>query len=307
MTAVAAVLAPPRDPCRYAPVVVLAAARSYSSVVSAMLGAHPGLYAFPELVLFSEQSVGEVVEAPPYLPSALSPEARSRWRAAPGLRRAVAEVLGGGQGVGELAWADRYLRARGDWTGAELLDQLFGAISPLVGVEKSPETVRYPENLQRALEWYPRAKFVHLVRHPVTYMQSVQVQLMMFDHPEVAARSWLSINRRVEEFCAWLPPGQAIRVRAEDVLAGDREVLAAISRLGGVADDGTALEAMLHPETSPYAGTPGAAGLGGLDPVFLSNPVLRPPARPGPLAALNGVLPGLAAEVAELARHYGYS
>lgn len=268
-----------------------------------MLGAHPGLYGFPELLLFSQTSVGEVLDAPPGLPSALSPTARANWRAAPGLRRAVAEVLGGGQGDDELAWADRYLKARRGWPGAALFDELLGAVSPLVGVEKSPETVHSSENLQRALEWFPRGRFVHLVRHPVTYMRSLQAYLMIFDHPEVCARSWLNVNKRIDDFCARLPPGQSLRVRAEDALAGDRQVLTSLAGLAGVADGEPALDAMLHPEKSPYAGAP----LGGLDPGFLSNPVLRPPARPASLEPPpSGVSPRLAAEVAELARRYGY-
>lgn len=302
-------LAPPRDPYKYAPVVVLAPARSCSSVVSAMLGSHPGLYGFPELLLFSEATVGEVLDAPPYLPSVLTPEARANWRAAPGLRRAVAQVLRGGQGNTEMAWAERYLQARRYWPGAALFDELLGALTPTVGVEKSPETVRSAENLQRVREWFPRARLLHLVRHPVAYVRSLQVHLMVFDHPEVCARGWLSTNNRIEDFCASLPPSQTLRVRAEDVLAGDREVLASLARLAGVVDDEAALDAMLHPERSPYAGTPEAARLGGMDAGFLSNPILRPPAEHPSLEPLLacGISATVASEVAELASRYGYS
>lgn len=295
-----------RDPARHAPVIILAAARSYSSVTAAALGAHPGLYGFPELKVFMRDTVGEVLDAGPALPS-FFPEGRG-WRPAAGLRRAVAEVRLGGQGPAEMAEAWRYLQARRGWPCPALLDELLDAVAPLVGVEKSPETAHDQVHLTRALEWYPRARFVHLVRHPVTYQRSLQTQLLLFDQPEVCARSWLSCNRRIDEFCRAVPPEQVMRVRAEQVVSGDAATLARLARFTGVATDPESVDAMRHPERSPYVQVPDAVTLGGFDRGFLARPALRAPALPGSLAHPPAWrLPGaLVAEITELARSYGY-
>src|SRR5277367_299883 len=53
--------APPlRDPCRFAPLFVLAPPRSYTSVIAAMIGQHPELAGLPELKPFSYRTVGEL-------------------------------------------------------------------------------------------------------------------------------------------------------------------------------------------------------------------------------------------------------
>jgi hypothetical protein len=290
----------------HAPVIILAAARSYSSVVVGALGAHPGLYGFPELILFAYDTVGELLDRPPLLPS-LYPGGAG-WRPAAGLERAVAEVLLGGQQPGHITAAKRYLEGRRAWSGAALLDELLGAVAPLVGVEKSPETSHVSARMERALAWYPRARFVHLVRHPVSHQRSLQAQLLLFDRPDICARSWLNVNRRIAHFCRRLPEDQVMRVRAEQVVSGDPATLAQLARLAGVAVDDEAIEAMRHPERSPYATVPDAVALGGLDSGFLARPALRPPAVPASLTPpASWQLPGaLVAEITELALSFGY-
>jgi Sulfotransferase family len=290
----------------HAPVIILAAARSYSSVVVAALGAHPCLYGFPELALFAGDTVGQMLDRPPLLPS-LFPGGQG-WRPAAGLERAVAEVLLGGQKPGDVAGARRYLEARRGWPPAELFDQLLGGVAPLAGVEKSPETAHDCANMARALAWYPRAKFLHLVRHPVSQVASLQEHLFLYDRPDICARSWLSVNQRIVGFCRQLPPEQFTRVQAEQIVSSDPAALSRIARFAGVADDDDAIEAMRHPERSPYVAVPDAVALGGLDHKFLARPALRPPTRPTSLAPVGSwKLPtGLVTEITDLARLFGY-
>ena len=51
---------PARDPHCFAPVFLLATARSCSSVVTAMIGQHPALCGLPELKLFASPTIGEM-------------------------------------------------------------------------------------------------------------------------------------------------------------------------------------------------------------------------------------------------------
>jgi hypothetical protein len=293
-----------REPAVPAPVLILAAARSYSSVVAAMLGSHPQMYGFPELSLFAHDTVGHLLSSSPGLQSV----AVRNWRPAPGLERAVAELLIGGQGPAEMDEARRYLAARRAWSGADLLDELLAHVAPLRGVEKSPETTHHTRHMVRALTWYPRARFVHLVRHPVSYTRSLQMHLFLLDRPDVCAQSWLQANRRIEAFCRSVPPDQVLRVRAEEIVSGDVTALARLAVFAGVAADGPSLAAMCHPEGSPYVAAPDAVALGGLDYGFLARPALRPPARPDslrppPLWRLPDLL---SSEMQQLARSYGY-
>src|SRR5262245_1049021 len=166
---VGAVMAKPpqRDPDRFSPIFVLAPARSNSSVVTAMLGQHPELCVFPELALFRKDTVGELLADPP------------GWRGAPaqlrmaGVYRALAEHHGGAQTSDTVAAAARWVEARSGWSVAQLFDHLLELAAPQVGIEKSPESSSRDEYLTRMVEAYPRARFLHLARHPRTSVDSM--------------------------------------------------------------------------------------------------------------------------------------
>jgi hypothetical protein len=257
----------PRDPQRFAPVIVLSPARSHSSVVTAMIGSHPELYGFPELILFDRPTLGERMDAGPLIGK------RPRgWNPVAGLERAVAELHYGAQGSGEIAAARRWLERRRAWPGADVMDHLLRLVAPRTGVEKSPDTVNGEDRLARALAAYPRARFIHLVRHPVTAQRSMQRRLFLFDRPVPCALGWLNQHRRILEFRARLPAAQSLLVRTEFVLNHPRDELARIARWLGIAADAVALDAMCHPERSPYANAGHDGARGGNDPVFLHDP-----------------------------------
>ena len=83
---------PARDAKRFAPIFVLATARSYSSVITTMIGQHPDLAGFPELKLFCCETMGELEDSLPRYWLERGVTHRS-----PGLVRAVAEFEFGGQ------------------------------------------------------------------------------------------------------------------------------------------------------------------------------------------------------------------
>ena len=291
------------------PVVVLAPARSCSSVVVAMLGCHPDLYAFPELKLFAHDTLADLLDAPPRL-SILQKSGR-RWDPASGLCRAVAELVVGGQDPAALAHARGWLDERRQWPTRDVLAVLLELVAPRAGVEKSPETTFDDAGPARALSWHPAARFIHLVRHPVAFQSSLQRLLLLYDKPEFCARAWLSTHRRIAAFCAALPQGQSMLVRAEDMLDPSDSLLAEIARFLEVSDEQAALESMRHPERSPYSlgRSMGQEECAYWDPGFLANPVLRPPRVPSSLAApREWRLPAsLNEEIVELAESLGYA
>ena len=303
---------PTRDATRFAPVFVLASARSYSSIVSAMLGQHPHLFGFPELKLFAYPTVGE-------LDASLPREARERGfsHRAPGLVRALAELEYGGQNEPALAAAGAWLTERSGWPGEQVLDLLMTRVSPRVAVEKSPEHVVAPHALCRLAEAYPRARYVHLTRHPVSTIRSMHEHLLRTlpgyrdrDFTRYCITTWLRGHQRIAAFTRRLPPERRLRLRAEGVLNEPAPHLRAVAMWLGISAGEHALDAMRHPERSPFAGfAPAASGVsGGNDPAFLRDPQPHAVGLPRDLGPPEGWPsdPALWAKVRRAGRELGY-
>jgi hypothetical protein len=89
---------------------------------------------------------------------------------------------------------------------------------------------------------------------------------------------WVDTHRRILRFGATLPRNQYMRVRAEDVLNDSSSQLSLIAKWLAIRTSEDTIEAMMHPERSPFA-SPGTAAtgiVGGNDPSFLRDPVPRP-------------------------------
>src|SRR5215813_1608501 len=241
--------APTRDPNRFSPIFVLAPARSYTSVITTMIGQHPELAGLPELKLFSCSTVSDLVEP---LPSHWI-ERGVRHRS-PGLVRAVAQLEFGDQSVVSISQGLQWLRERSHWSGEDVFDALQERLSPRVGVEKSPENVLDDGDLGRMVAAYPRARYLHLTRHPLTTQRSMQAyrartwQTDWRDEPMAGIRSWCEIHQRIINFAAELPAERYFRVRAEDVLNDPDAKLRSIAAWLKVRVDDDAIGAMKHPE-----------------------------------------------------------
>jgi hypothetical protein len=243
-----------------------------------MIGMHPELFGFPELSIFRSEQVRGLLENPPGfrgLPSS------SRTA---GLARALAYFHEGDQSEGAVGRARRWLEERVDWASVAVFDHLLDLAAPAVGVEKSPEDSSREDFLGRLAAAYPRARYVHLTRHPVTTVQSMERAwsgLGFWDIPGELFNFhllgiWLFTHLRIKRFTDALPPERWLRVRAEDLLATPRALLPEICRWLGVDDGEESVDAMVHPERSPFAHLGPAGAAGGNDPGFLFSPVMRP-------------------------------
>ena len=301
---------PERNPSWYRPVFVLAPARSNSSVVSAMVGMHPELYGFPELCLWRSATVQHLLQD------------RADGRGLPaqvrtaGLARALAEVFRGAQDHGSVAWARDWLKQRSDWGVASVFDQLQGRVFPLVALEKSPENSNRQDYLERLDAAYPRARFLHVTRHPVTTVKSMYEAWKdagFWDLPDDMFHmhllgTWLFHHGRIKTFTEALPPDRWMRVRSEDILNAPDVMLPKICRWLGVESSDASIEAMKHPEKSPYARLGPRNALGGNDPKFLRDPAPRPVLVPTSLElpAAWKVDPWTHVAVVEFAAYLGY-
>jgi Sulfotransferase family len=303
---------PERDPERFQPVFVLAPARSHTSVISTMVGRHPNLVDLPELKLFCYSTIRELEES---LPGFLIE--RGVTHRSPGLVRALAQFMFGGQTLNSLALARAWLRDRGHWSGADVLDVLIKCNHPRCCVEKSPEDVESDATLQRLAAAYPRARYLHLTRHPVTTQQSMAKHLNKGlrgrhsdAHPAALVGAWFVTHKRILRFAAGLPASRYLRVRSEDVLNDRPSNLRKIASWLDLRADDSAVSAMSNPAASPFAcfGPEGSGIVGGNDHDFLRDPAPHAVDLPATLDPPSGWSeePGVWKMVAELSAALGY-
>jgi hypothetical protein len=273
-------------PLRHEPVFVLAPARSCSTVTVALLAGHPGIYGFPEMLIFSVDTVGELIQRAPrprQIPSFVEPQ-RS------GILRAVADVLEGNQEESAIDRAEEWLAERSWWSSRQLMDCLLERVYPQVGLEKSPQTVGTNKALRACLDSYPNARYIHLTRHPVSTMRSCIDHMQPWARKSekrrkalvvLAASSWYLNHLRIVRSLDQLPAHQWVRVRAEDLLSEPAIQLPKLLNWLGLPADGDIVSQMMHTENWRFAGTGPSGRLFGGDPKFMLSPVLRPVRKPG--------------------------
>lgn len=268
------------------PVFILAAPRSYSSLVGAMVGQHPELYGVPELNLFQCETIQEFNTGETPMGEKKSPFWKSMRH---GLLRAIAQIYTGEQSLESVRMAERWLRSREDRTSAEVFAELAEAVAPLRIVEKSPGVLRHRAYLDRMLDAFPDAQFIHLVRHPIPQGESVlkakggigvlmalnavdQTGPIAALEPQIA---WYDAQVQILRFLDTLPDEQFVTLRGEDLLNDLDGTLAELCRWLGVSDAPEAIAAMRHPEESPYSTMGPANAPLGNDVNFLKSPALR--------------------------------
>lgn len=290
------------------PLIILCPLRSFSSVVCGMLGQHPEMYGMPELNLFLEDNLGALLQR----------HQRTRPFAVHGLLRALAQLHDGQQTETTVRRAQHWLNARLSWSTQQVFAYLADLVAPRMLIDKSPATVMSPHSLQIAHRICCNASYLHLTRHPRTTGKSI-LDLVQRNHewngpadPERVdpERLWSIAHRNIVAFTRTLPLGQHMRIKGEDLLSALDIYLPQIAEWLGVRTDPDAIEAMKHPETSPYACLGPANARMGNDPNFLKDPRLRP-ARAQEQPRLEGELdwhPGgcFSPATLKLAREFGY-
>ena len=275
------------------PVFILAPPCTFSWMVCAMLGQHPQMYALPELHLFSVETVGAWQEL----------ASKANFQMDHGLVRAVAEVYFGGQTDHAISRARGWLTRRSHFTTGLLFELIADRLKPLVPVEKSPSIVYSPEALQRVLDMFPTARFLHLVSHPRLYGECVMqamneaaanqplppshwlVQLAS-QRPTGAKppgdgalpdpqSAWYVLNMAIATFLSPVPAEQCMTVRGEELVANGYEGLRCVASWLGVRTDSEALKEMKHPERSPYACLGPRSASFGSDIFLLKGPLVR--------------------------------
>jgi hypothetical protein len=271
------------------------------------------MYGLPELNLFVAGSMRERSGLIDRLPTMND-----------GLLRATAQVIAGEQTSQTIALARQWLAVRAESSCTGVFHELAAFLDPRVPVEKSPMTVLHAEYLQRLRREVPRARYLHLVRHPRTQGESMWNfggmyagwRLGAIDYatepPSLDVQlAWYRLNMNIITFLDGVARDLQIMLRGEELLADPDKYLREIAEWLGLRTDVQAIESMKHPERSPFACIGPSGAQFGNDPDFLANPKLRkgPPRTRG----FDGPVPwrrdgaGLSPDVRRLAEDFGYA
>lgn len=287
-------------PLMIQPLFIVAPPRSFTSVVGGMLGQHPQAYGLPEVNLSAGDRLGDNFD----LDGRVAPNS--------GLLRLLAQLQGGGQSDATVIEARQWITRRLHWPTPKAFDHIQTLIGPRMMVEKSPRTTMKIDSLRRMARFFPKARFLHLTRHPRTTGKSM-IDLVGSAEFAMPEKVWLTSQSNIVELSQELPFEQYMRIKGETLLARPQFYLAQISEWLGIDKGPEAIEAMLHPENSVYANIGPPTAPFGNDPNFLQSPKLdferlariKEPSLYDPLEwGKDGET--FSAPVIKLARQFGY-
>ena len=257
------------------PLIILCPARSFSSIVCAMIGQHPNCYGLPEVNLFLGDTLEGVWNS--------YPTVMMRIAGRDGLLRALAQLHEGVQTDDSIAHANEWVARHSNWPVRKVFDHIQELVGNKILVDKSPATTFKREYIERLLNVFPKGNILHLIRHPRSTGESLiglrsGFELLNRVIANSAARDperiWRAAHMLIITMTADLPLGQCMRIKGEALLSDLDTYLPQICEWLEIRTDAEAIDAMLHPEQSPYAteGPPSAPR--GYDPNFLSNPAI---------------------------------
>lgn len=265
------------------PLFILAPPRSFTSISCGMIGCHPQLFGLAEVNIFAVDTVAELLDMH-----------ATRRRLQNGILRSLAELGFEEQTEATCEAARRWLLDNKDMTTAELFRTMQDWAGERGLVDKSPLHVFEPGALSRIGANFPNARYLHLTRHPGDTVKSIyQLKNEMkgkavakfpalarhgdevFD-PKAPETLWLEPHLRIMEFLETIPSNRKMRMRGEDFLPDPRNYLGQIAEWLEISTSDEAIEAMLHPERSPFARLGPANARYGNDPGFMEHPELRP-------------------------------
>ncbi len=298
-----------------APLFILAPGRSFTSVTCAMLGCHPQAFGLAEINLFAGDTMADMQKL-----------YKTRARLQSGLLRSLSELAFGEQTDETIEATRRWLLDNQDMSTTEMFRTMQEWAGDRLLIDKSPLHAFTPEAMRRMGERVPEARYLHLTRHPGDTVDSVvQLQQKVRDKVREKMRGlsrnlerfdanapkefWLDPHLHILEFLETLPAEQQMRLRGEDLLSDPPNYLRQIVEWLGLRTDEAAVEAMLHPENSPFSKYGPNNARFGNDPNFMEKPQLRPYSykqRPLEWKAPDGVSHDLGETIRAYAMMFGY-
>lgn len=296
------------------PLFILAAPRSFTSLLCAMIGQHPDAYGVPELNLFLADTLAGLLESRTGITSFQLH----------GIMRTIAELYSGEQTLESIESAQRFYIGYANCDSGEFYTKLCRRVFPKQIVDKSPAYSYSSNALARINKTFPDAHFLHIIRHPraqgSSMMKIADGKMAILsnsidystDPPTIDPQYvWADIQRTIIEFLKTIPDSRKRHFRGEDIMSDPRLYFGQIAEWLNWRWDEDALQRMLRPQDSPYACLgPYGAPLGN-DPNFLNSPIFKP-RPPSSAGSLEGSLfwrpdgKGFIPDVVAIARQFGY-
>lgn len=210
-------------------VFLLSAPRSGSTLLRVMLAGHPKLFCPPELHLLACNSMGEWKEG---LGATYLSE---------GLQRAVME-LHGMDAEASRALVETWVKE--DWPVDRVYRALQDAAAPRLLIDKSPSYGNDIDVLEHAERIFEGAKYIHLVRHPYSMIESFmrnRFEKIMgeadADPMALAEDIWTTMNANIADFLGQIESKRRYLIRYEDVVSNPEQEMQRLCAFLGVDYD----------------------------------------------------------------------
>jgi hypothetical protein len=261
------------------PLFILCNGRAFSSVVASAIGQHPEMCGMPEMNFLVGDTIDEVINR----------FYRNNKRyMLHGTLRVLAQLHDGEQTEETVEYARAWLKDHRHWTTEYFAHYIAELIYPRRFVEKSPTNAISMKNLERLYRSFPHANILHMTRHPRGVGNSLfrahtqrlergffDVTLLMNPDRNKVEKHYITVNSNISKFTSQLPEGQAMHIRGEELLSDPDLYFRQIAEWLGIDAGKDSINAMKHPEDSPYACVGASNAKGGHNAGFLKNPKLR--------------------------------
>lgn len=194
-----------------APLFVLGAPRSGTTLLRVMLAGHPLLFSPPEMVLAPFATMAERRK-----------KLTERFWEKGGLRRAIMELKGC-----DVDAAKEIEGGLDDRTVPEVYAWLQSEIGERILADKCPHLSAEPDALDRLASWFPDARWLWIIRHPGSVTRSIQnmpmAEVMLQGYAADARDIWYHANHNIGRFLQRIQLKSMVRY--EDLVATPRPTL----------------------------------------------------------------------------------
>lgn len=210
-------------------VFLLSSPRSGSTLLRVMLAGHPGLFCPPELHLLAFDTLGR------------QRTDLDRSYLHEGLQRALMELRGCDAATSK-SLVDGWIAE--DLPIQEVYGRLRQMAAPRLLVDKSPTYAGNMDTLQRAQSMFGNARYLRLVRHPYSAIESFartrMHKLLNTDNDDafpVAEQVWVQTNQNMLDFLSHVDQRRQHTVRYEDLVRAPKETTDAICAFLNIPPD----------------------------------------------------------------------
>lgn len=280
---------------------ILSAPRSASTIIAAALAQHPSLFLCPEVNFWSYSSLEEMLEHDEreYSRTGLKNTVTA------GLVRVIVEI---DTRLANPEAGMSWLLAHARWSLTDMTEYIADRLAPRRPLYKSTRLALSPTGMQRLAAWPGNIKLVHLIRHPISVIDSLIRIDPVRGNIDLHAMTWICANRNISGLWACLPRGSGLLVRSENVLIAPAEKLKEIAIFAGLEVTVPAMSAMMEPQRSPFAMPIATPPDWYLDPGFIDNPHFRrlPDVEPNVETILGAMTRSTKNKLESMAASYGY-